>query len=159
MMFYCFLTSRNTELPQSNLRSMIHKLPLLFLQPTLMDIIYQLWCAFFVQRNKELGCCVYVCVHPPTCSNFEITKWIEEKFGIFVCVCVCVWSNGGGGGHIERSWTKLACTSPIMLESNIINPPPQTSNLQNNCAQSITCTLLLSKRFCCKFSLTWYMYI
>ena len=53
MMFSCFLTSGNTELPQSNLRSMFHKLPLLFLQPTLTDIIYQFWCAFVAQRNEE----------------------------------------------------------------------------------------------------------
>jgi hypothetical protein len=61
---------------------MFHTFSQLFLQPkqsTLMNVIYQFWCAFFTQRSEELG---ILCVHPPTYSNLKITQWIEVKCGI-----------------------------------------------------------------------------
>ena len=45
--------------------------------------------------------CVCVCVHSPTCSNLEITKRIEVKFGI-LCVCVCMCVYGAKGGTILK---------------------------------------------------------
>jgi len=89
-----------------------------------MDIIYQFWCAFFAQMYEELGYCVCVCVSIQPHSNFEITKWNEVK------LVLCVYGTKGET-ILKDAGQTLACTGPLMLQSNLIFFSPQKkSNLQ-----------------------------